>query len=219
MCGRYVTSKSARQYARLLRAERTALPLPSLSWNVAPTSQSLVVRQDEAGTPREDVLVWGLEARTGTPSFFNAKVETADAKPSFRGAWKNRHMVVPIDGWYEWKLIAGQKQPYFFHRPDDAPLFLAGMWERRNFVLLTADADGLLAHYHHRRPVGLDVDAAQRWIEGGLTDWRELVDQAIPGDAFALHPVSRRVNRAGVDGPDLTDPVEIEHGPEQISLL
>lgn len=208
-----------RQHARLLRAERTALPLPSPSWNVAPTSQSLVLRQDPAGAAREDVLVWGLEARTATPSLFNAKIETADTKPSFRGAWKDRHLVVPVDGWYEWKTIAGQKQPYFFHRPDDAPLFLAGLWERKNFVLLTSDADGRLAQYHHRRPVGLDVETAQQWIEGGLSDWRGLVSGAIPGDAFALHPVSRRVNRAGVDGPDLTDSVEVEAGPEQISLF
>lgn len=43
-------------------------------------------------------------------------------------------ILVPTDGWYEWKPLHDKpkppKQPYFIHAADGAPLFFAGLRDR-----------------------------------------------------------------------------------------
>jgi DNA-binding transcriptional LysR family regulator len=44
----------------------------------------------------------------------NAKCETVRTLPTFRDAYRRRRCIVPVDGFFEWKAIKGQKakQPY-----------------------------------------------------------------------------------------------------------
>jgi len=42
-----------------------------------------------------------------------------------------RRCIVPVDGFFEWKAIRGQKakQPYAIAMKDGAPFGIAGIWE------------------------------------------------------------------------------------------
>jgi hypothetical protein len=42
-----------------------------------------------------------------------------------------RRCIVPVDGFFEWKAIKGQKakQPYAIAMKDGAPFGIAGLWE------------------------------------------------------------------------------------------
>ncbi len=44
----------------------------------------------------------------------NAKCETVRNLPTFRDAYRTRRCIVPVDGFFEWKAVKGQKakQPY-----------------------------------------------------------------------------------------------------------
>ncbi|GAA1169258.1 SOS response-associated peptidase [Nesterenkonia xinjiangensis] len=91
-----------------------------VSWNVAPTSTVPILVEryeegaDEAGThagrQREiHPARWGLLPRWAeTAAFssktFNARSETVVSKPSFRSAVRRRRCVVPVQGYYEWKV-------------------------------------------------------------------------------------------------------------------
>ena len=214
VCGRYVQTQRARDHARLLAKREAMPPSRTESWNVAPTTASLLVRQDAKGFVR-DWLIWGFLDQEQIPKFFNAKLETASEKPLFKDAWRESRCVVPADGWYEWQERGGQKQPYFFHLPDRSPLFLAGLWQRRTFVLLTMDA-GALTPYHGRRPVSLGIDEAKQWIYGMPTVWKDVARTALPDTGFGVHPVSLLVNKAGTDGPDLIEPVTLLEEPPKL---
>jgi putative SOS response-associated peptidase YedK len=186
-------------------AARDAINLPEgESWNVAPSEPSMVVRSDPQGTTR-DVLHWGfLDQREARPRFFNARLETADTLRTFKNAWHERRCVVPVDGWYEWLTVPDGKQPYFFHLPDDVPIFLAGLWERRTFTLVTMEAQEL-SRYHDRRPVAFGVDEANAWICGMPTRWQDTPAMAIPASKIVAYPVSRRLNSSNykVGAPEL----------------
>jgi putative SOS response-associated peptidase YedK len=65
------------------------------------------------------VMRWGLipywcEDPKGGRKPINAKCETVRMLPSFREAYRKRRCILPVDGFFEWKAIKGQKakQPY-----------------------------------------------------------------------------------------------------------
>jgi putative SOS response-associated peptidase YedK len=54
----------------------------------------------------------------------NARAEGIATKPAFR----QRRCLVPTDGFYEWrKLAGGRKQPMLIRRRDRAPFAFAGL--------------------------------------------------------------------------------------------
>jgi putative SOS response-associated peptidase YedK len=58
----------------------------------------------------------------------NARAETLDTAPSYRQAFKKRRCLIPVDGFYEWK-VPGGKIPYSISMKDDSPFVFAGLWE------------------------------------------------------------------------------------------
>jgi hypothetical protein len=47
--------------------------------------------------------------------------------------YRRRHCIVPVDGFFEWKAIKGQKakQPYAIAMKDGRPFGIGGLWENR----------------------------------------------------------------------------------------
>ena len=158
MCGRFALftppARMARYFGATL-AEGTD-PEHTPSWNVAPTDEVLGVRdrpvrpagEPEAKRPDEKrtdtatserllmTFRWGLvpwwskDAKSGS-RLFNARSETVATKASFREAFRERRIIVPADGFYEWHTTTtGRKQPHYFTRADGAPLAFAGLAER-----------------------------------------------------------------------------------------
>jgi putative SOS response-associated peptidase YedK len=75
-----------------------------------------------------------------------------------------RRCILPVDGFYEWKAIKGQraKQPYAIAMKDGSPFGIAGLWDNwkdpasgewiRTFAVITTDANELVAQIHDRMP-------------------------------------------------------------------
>jgi putative SOS response-associated peptidase YedK len=140
-------------------------------WNAAPGQELLVIRRNhQTGDVSLDQLRWGLipywcNDPTGGRKPINAKCETVRDLPTFREAYRRRRCVVPVDGFFEWRAIKGQKakQPYAIAMKDGAPFGIAGIWENwkdptsgewtRTFAIITTDANELVADIHDRMPV------------------------------------------------------------------
>ena len=159
------------------------------NYNVAPTATvaTVVSRHDEpddSPTRRVRLMRWGLvppwvkATADGTPEnkgplLINARAEKVTSSPAFRASAKSKRCLVPMDGYYEWKpnpdAPAGKKArktPYFMHRADGEPLFMAGLWSvwRANdeasplltCTISTTDAVGERADVLDRMPLVLD---------------------------------------------------------------
>src|SRR5207237_7136190 len=90
-------------------------------------------RNHGTGEVSLDSLRWGLipyscHDRTGGRKPIHAKCETVRDLPTFRDAYRQRRCIVPVDGFFEWKAIKGQKakQPYAIAMKDGAPVAIAG---------------------------------------------------------------------------------------------
>jgi len=81
-------------------------------YNGAPGQDLWVIRQDVAAGGRSlDLLRWGLIphflADKPKPPPNNARAESVAQKPMFRQAYAKRRCIVPVDGFFEWKTVAG----------------------------------------------------------------------------------------------------------------
>lgn len=136
----------------------------------------------------------------------------------FKPLWQHGRAIVFADGWFEWKNEDNHKQPYFIHRADDQPIFMAAIGskpfergdETEGFLIVTAAADKGLVDIHDRRPLVLSPEAAREWMRQdivGKEAGKIAVEEAVPAAQFIWHAVSRtyrsqrqksgsRVNRA-----------------------
>lgn len=225
MCGRYTLRNPERiptpaelleRFGRDHADEAAALLAPR--YNIAPSQRVLVVGRDREGERAVRAATWGFRPRwldAGRKAPINARAETAPDKPMFRGAFRRGRCLVPADGWYEWQARdGGPKQPFFFHRTDDAVFWLAGLAAtdadgERTMAILTTDANRVAQAVHRRMPVVLaDDEAARAWLDADAADstLRDLLAPA-PDALVETYPIDRAVNRPQNDGPELVRPL------------
>ena len=165
-------------------------------------------------------LLWGLvpywvadPKRTARP--INARSEDVATKPMFRNLIGTRRCVIPVDGFYEWQVTASGKQPHYVRFADGAPMLLAGLWDRwrhgevpiESFTVLTTDANPTVVNLHDRMPAIIDVAELERWLDVRGTDAaaaRAMLKPYRP-EAIEAYPVSRAVNAAKNEGPELIE--------------
>jgi putative SOS response-associated peptidase YedK len=227
MCGRVIQSSGPLRYAIVdgmnVRDSRVHNYPPR--WNAAPSQELLVVRRNhQTGDVSLDPLRWGLipywcSDPKGGRRPINAKCETVRDLPTFRDAYRRRRCIVPVDGFFEWKAIKGQKakQPYAIAMKDGAPFGIAGIWENwkdptsgewvRTFAIITTDANELVDDIHDRMPVVLSRYDYARWL-GEEPDPRDLM-RPFPAELMRMWPISTRVNKPENDDPSILDPVQL----------
>lgn len=228
MCGRYAlfgpSLPNDPEWTRNW-TQRIDFPLDEFArYNIAPTQAAPVWRLDDEG-PLLTRLRWGLLPAWAKDlklaySTINARAESIAEKPAFRGAWRaGRRCIVAASGWYEWQDHAGVKQPFFASAADPQlgnPLGLAGIWERwrgpgeqliESFSIITTAAVGPIAALHDRMPRVLPRDQWLDWLQATPA----AANQWLAPDPTQLQfwPVSRAVNQAGTEGPELTEAIEL----------
>jgi putative SOS response-associated peptidase YedK len=156
----------------------------------------------------------------------NAKGETVASLPSFREAYRRRRCVLPIDNFFEWKAIKGEraKQPFAIGMKSGKPFALAGIWGNwqkpgsdewvRSFAIITTTANELVSDIHERMPVIIPPESYDRWLSSVEPDPRDLL-VAFPATLMTMWPISTRVNKPDNDDPAILDAL----APEESSLL
>ena len=91
----------------------------------------------------------------------------AQEKRTFKAAFKKHRCLVPISGWYEWKNVNDEKQPYFFYKQNEL-LKAAGLYWLRSsgdieFSIITKEAEDNLLTVHNRTPLILNNDSQKLW--------------------------------------------------------
>ena len=222
MCGRFAFYSPAEAVAALFDVR--GLPELEPRYNVAPTQLIAAGREAKSGDREFAMLRWGLvPSWAKDPSIgnrmINARLETAAEKPAFRAAFGQRRCIIFADGFYEWRKEEQGKTPYFISLASGEPFAFAGLWEAwtdrgtgeslQTATILTTEANEFLAGLHDRMPVVLQPEGAKRWLGG---DARLPEDPGAGRMAFRAWPVSRRVNAAANEGPDLVEPAGAQLG-------
>ncbi len=233
MCGRVFVKSSFAELLAAFSGVRRDDNLADLDsgprFNGAPSLiYPIIVADTGAIHGRYTLARWGLvpswikEAKPKVQPA-NARCETIKTNGMFRGAYRSRRCLVPVDGYFEWKSIKGSKQPYALAMADGKPFCLAGIWEPRRipetgveqktFTIITCTPNDLVATIHDRMPVILHAEDYARWLSKDPDPADLMVP--FPSELMKIWPVSMRVNSVRHQEADLLDPIE----PEEPGLL
>ncbi len=189
-------------------------------YNITPTQNIPVLTYEQQNNKTTgQAMRWGLVPSWSNEisskfSTFNARIESLAEKPAFRTAWKqSRTCLIPIRGYYEWKVKDSEKQPYYISLKTNEPIMLAGIWDiwRKNAntlyscSIITRSAIGYLSDIHSRMPVRVNQNHALDWLIRGK-DQLQIISNLQYPDEFDWYPVSKRVNRPTSQGPELISP-------------
>ena len=203
-----------------------------LSYNIAPTQQvPIIVELEIDAVPSRQLhpARWGLIpswAKEVSTPLFNARIESALEKPSFKEATQKKRCAIPASGYFEWQATDSGKQPFYIH-PSDGMLAFAGIysWWRdpakqandpARWVLtcsiLTKDSAPALASIHDRNPVFLSEDNLSAWLAPDYQTTPELLmalskESDLVAIELVYHPVSSKVGQVSANSPELIKPL------------
>lgn len=223
MCGRYVLNAPEDLSERFQLRDLT-MQIP-LAFNVAPTDQMPVIIEEEDGSCQIRLMQWGLAPRWSKRGDkkgiapINARAETLNEKPMFRDLVKHQRCLVPANGFYEWQQQSGGKQPYYITLKDQETFAFAGLYDEfstgggaplATYAIITTAANPLIAPIHNRMPVILAKEAEAEWLDPEVTDPLQVERLLLPyaANEMTFVPVSKLVNNARNEGPQLIEPID-----------
>lgn len=234
MCGRvfirsdYQTLMQNFAFADQAGALNLSNQFPKL--NGAPSlDYPIIVKEEDRAGKVGPVFVsakWGLVPSWMKPPLapqINARSDTIKAKPMFRTAYRSRRCLVPVDGFFEWHDIYGNKKnkrPYAIALRSGKPFAMAGIFEfwrdsrtldqTRSFAIVTCEANSMMASIHDRMPVILDAGDYDRWLSDD-PDPNDLM-KPYPSELMTMWPIGRKMSNARYEAGDILEEVEIEEG-------
>lgn len=225
MCGRYVTKDQRALERELPFLDVEHWPKFEANYNIAPTQLAPVVIATSDGNVCE-LMRFGLvpffaKGIPGKYSTINARVETVETSPAYRGPWKRGQRALVLgSAFYEWQVQADgkSKQPYLIHLADQDSFAMAGLWDSsraqegtitHSFAIITLPASPLMAQIHNagkREPAILSREDCQPWLSGTSEQARGALRQ-YPDNLLVAYAVSKRVNSPKNNDAELIEPL------------
>ena len=232
MCGRYLLVSPAEAIRRWFGILGTLPNFPP-RYNVAPTDTMPVVRFNVALERELALIRWGLvpgwaDSLSVGSRMINTRSETVATKGAFRESFIRRRCLVPADGYYEWKVVDGQRQPYLIRPPADTLLVFAGIWEVwtrpqaletgsmrdvgpagqliETYSIITGPALPSIVNTHDRMPIVLEPEGFETWLDPNAA--REDLDLLMAPNHvdFTVTAVGSSVNSVKNDDPNCLEP-------------
>ena len=116
--------------------------------NIRPSDKATVITADNPTVQMQ----FGFRLSDGR-LVINARSETALEKSLFRDSLLCHRIAIPADCFHEWDK---SKVKYTFTRLDGRQMYLAGIYNKSGFVILTIAANRNIAPIHDRMPLILE---------------------------------------------------------------
>ncbi len=226
MCGRFTLHTPAARVTEHFGL--ASCPDFAPRYNIAPTSDVLVIRQRPDVGRVGQMVRWGLvPSWAKDPSIGaklnNARGETVDTKPSFRTSFAKHRCLIPASGYFEWHPVSEggkvRRQPFYIRPADENGLFafagLLARWRSEagddliTTCVITTGPNAVMEPIHERMPVILGPEAWSAWLGAENTSTEALKALLVPAPEARMvaYPVGMAVNRAGVEDAGLIEPL------------
>ncbi|WP_312634758.1 SOS response-associated peptidase [Oscillibacter sp.] len=164
MCGRYqFTAEQCAGLWEIVQEIRRRCGKDAWTPGEIRPSLKAPVLVEREGRVEADLMRWGFQTQQSL--IINARSESAEEKPLFRGSVQTHRCVVPASGFYEW---SADKRKYLFRLPDAQALYMAGIYDQRQderrYCILTTEANESVRRIHPRMPVVLRREEIRGWL-------------------------------------------------------
>ena len=224
MCGRFTMTKLEEELTSRFRVVPEGRLGLKPRYNIAP-SQEIPAIINHQGKNKLIMMRWGILAPWSTKekpiNLINLRSETVVNKPNFRKYLDTARCIVPADSFYEWKAQGKIKNPYRFVLNNQ--LFGLGAVYRKipdesgndhyTFCLITTTPNEIVVLAHDRMPVIISQEKEAYWLDPNSKPADYIPSLApYPGQHMQSYIVSRKLNTASNDTPDLILPVTAGSG-------
>jgi putative SOS response-associated peptidase YedK len=184
-------------------------------YNIAPGT-NLVTVCHKVGFEVAD-MQWGVVPHWAKPGQFerpliNARAESIHEKPSFKKLIARTRVIVPVNGFYEWRRTEGGKATFYFQSAGQAALALAGIYQidrdgQMQCCLITTDANSVMQPIHNRMPALVPQEAMRDWLQSEDNHVIDALMKPAADDSITAVEVSSYVNSAKNEGERCIRPV------------
>ena len=196
------------------------------------THPDLFVLLQKEGDRELQLMQWGLipgwkksmaDMRKLSNSTLNAKSETVRSLPSFKNSIVSKRCIIPVNSFFEYKHVDGDKLPYLIH-PKEQPFFnLAGIYSYylnpdnnewlSTFSILTQPANVFMADIHNsakRMPLMLSNELISDWInpETPASQIDEIMKYTCDDSSLAAYRVIRNLKTVP-NSPEVLDAIQV----------
>lgn len=216
MCGRYALYDTDNIEQRFsVKVHQPIKP----NYNAAPTQDMPVIRAID-GKRELEYMHWGIPRMIGK-DLVKEIINTRSDK-AFSRFWKKQvteqRVLIPANGFYEWKKTKEGKTPYFIELPTEEVYAFAGIWnswkdedgnEFNAYSIMTSDPNAEMKSVHDRMPVILHKEDEDKWLQDELTE--EEIQEMLwtPEDGYLkVYEVSKSVGNVRNNDRSLLQPVE-----------
>jgi len=180
-------------------------------YNIAPSQTIPVITAEGVLFSRWGYIPsWAKTTDEGILSgFINARFETLTEKVAFKKAYQYQRCLFPANGYYEWREIAGKKQPFYIYCASAPLIALAGIWslwrtpQGESIItaaIITAPAAPFLQPIHARAPVIVKPSHYTQWLLQKPVDFSlSTIAMDLDPSALRAHAVSSRMNHPQFD--------------------
>jgi putative SOS response-associated peptidase YedK len=210
MCGRYVITKVNTKTKTIITNNEGVEDIDQ--FNAHPSALLPIIKKDEDALTLSN-FHWGLfpkwaEKIKDFRPLINARVETLAEKITFKSIIAKQRLVVPADGYYEWRKDENNKKtPCYFLKEDQSMMFFAGVYQKNSnteFAIITTKAEKNIEMVHERMPVILEENKIMEYLTS-KDPLKFLENHKSPHLNF--HEVSREVNKPSNNYPELINKV------------
>jgi putative SOS response-associated peptidase YedK len=220
MCGRFTLHTPESRIREAFNLEQTTPLGLKPRYNIAPSQQVPIVRDTDTGremaTARWGLVPhWSKEPKTRY-STINARIESVAEKPAYRTPFKRQRCLIPADGFFEWKVVNGQKIPHHIRMRDGDVFALAGLWDRwegdgeslESCSIIVMPANEVMKPLHERMPTIIAPAHYDLWLDSRVTDKVELMSylNSTPSSQLVTYPISPWVNSPKHDDARCIEP-------------
>jgi putative SOS response-associated peptidase YedK len=210
MCNRFRQTKSGREVAERFQAWDEIEDPPR--YNIAPTQPVLTVRE-RGGKRVISSMRWGLvpSAAAHGAGHFNARSESVSGTSAFRDLLKDHRCLIPADGFYEWRNMGSVKQPFCFELAGGELFAFAGLWEDGGTcVILTTDANSLVAEVHDRMPVIVRPQDYEVWLNSSDVKAALAILKPCEPAHMRSYPVNPKLNNSQNEDAESAAPIKLD---------
>lgn len=131
---------------------------------VFPSNNVLTLGANKNNEVVPGITKWGFEGFKKGQLFINARSESVEEKKTFSNHFRERRIVFPMNGFYEWD---SDKKKFLFTGNNEV-IYVAGFYRMHENVaesiIMTTEPNATVSPIHDRMPLIIEKNDIDKWV-------------------------------------------------------